>query len=156
MRHFAVRDAVPDDGNFIRDAWRRSYAASPWASMFDRSLYHPVQRFIVERLLALSRVRVAHLPTDPDALFGFAVVEGPTLHYVYVKPPHRMMGVARELVGKDVAFCSHDTLISRGHASRSVVVDEAKLAGLSRTRASALFSLQFCPAFCFLKPSEVT
>lgn len=157
---YTIRKAVAEDGNFIRDAWRRSYSHSPWSRTFDPSLYHPVQRGIIERLLARSAVMVAHLPDDTDALYGFAVVEGPTAHYVYVKPANRVMGIAKALVkagggGVDVRFASHDTRIAPGHASRAVAVDDAILSGLEGRRASSLFGLQFCPAFVFMAPSEV-
>src|ERR1035437_2894968 len=57
-----------------------------------------------------ARLRVAVLTDDPDTALGWAVDELGCLHYVYVKPEVRNLGIANALVLKIESF-SHLTHI---------------------------------------------
>ena len=63
----------------------------------DAKLVYRMHHRIVDELLPKSAVLVAALRRMPDAAIGFAVFEGPMLHYVYVAPDSRRAGIGRQL-----------------------------------------------------------
>lgn len=46
-------------------------------------------------------VKIAVMANDPDHYLGFSMIDGNTLHFVYVRPEVRGGGIARELVPND-------------------------------------------------------
>ena len=74
------------------------YHGSLWAKHVPRDVFFARHHAVVERLLASSSLRVAHLEDDPAVILGYALVAPPTLHYVYVKPSFRRFGIARALL----------------------------------------------------------
>lgn len=47
-------------------------------------------------------ISVACLSSDPDVILGFSVSEPQILHFVFVKPHWRRIGIATQLVPKDI------------------------------------------------------
>lgn len=47
-------------------------------------------------------IDIACLRTDPDVILGFSVHQQSILHFVFVKPQWRKIGIANQLVPKDV------------------------------------------------------
>lgn len=110
----AIRDALPSDQAFIRDAWRGTFHLGglgcfvpPTSSQeqgrrfnvpCDREHYHREMARLFDRLLPKASARVACDEEDPDTLLGFAVFTGPELHFVYVKQDFRRGGVATRLL----------------------------------------------------------
>lgn len=107
---FEIRAATKDDYPLIFATWLRSYrhgAHFPRHVPHDR--YFAAHHDIAEELLEDSVVRVATPPADPDVILGWSVVEtleppdtatpSPlAVHFVYVKPAFRRMGVGRALL----------------------------------------------------------
>jgi hypothetical protein len=67
----------------------------------------------IESLLSKDSVclRIAVLAGDEDTALGWSVCEGYTLHYVYVKPEVRNLGIAKSLVPQGIKTFSHLTNI---------------------------------------------
>jgi len=93
---------VDSDRHLVLSSWLRSYAGRSLdardytgdARGTFSSDYVPVVRSLLER----SRVVVACLADEPDAIVGWMAWEGETLHYLLVKPRWRRLGVARMML----------------------------------------------------------
>jgi ribosomal protein S18 acetylase RimI-like enzyme len=99
-RFFDIRVGTGLDRAFIARHWVDCYARSAWALTVGRSYFRGHNR-AVDRCLDRQRTRVlcAHVPADADALLGFAVFEGDqTIHFVYVRPDARRMGLAKAML----------------------------------------------------------
>lgn len=94
---FGIRRFKPQDLHLIFSSWIGSYSRfTPIRGGHYPKLYD-------ERIKALiggehTRIRVAHSVQDEDRIFGWAICEGPVLHFVFVKKIWRAKGVGRALV----------------------------------------------------------
>ena len=63
----------------------------------------------INELLERSTVVMACDPGDPNYILGWAVIEGPVVHYVYVRQALRRARVAQRLLGgvPSPVACSH-------------------------------------------------
>ena len=101
-----TRVGKPDDLAFVVDCWTKNDPELRNSFLRDSTRH-------VRTLLArdASRLIVAHVPGEPDAILGWAAYEGgavPCVHYVYVRKDARRHGVARAMVGDlDRAEYSH-------------------------------------------------
>ena len=77
--------------------------------------YHKVIEIILD--CPSVNINVACLKEDPDVILGYSVTDTihnePTLHYVFVKSAWRKMGLAKELIPKDIIRCTHLTKVGR-------------------------------------------
>ncbi len=94
-----VRSYTKSDVPFIFATWLRAYRASEFARRVSSSVYFEEQHKVIERILKLSAVLVAHPSGDKETILGYLVIDFdvPKLHFVYVKKPFRRFGVARRL-----------------------------------------------------------
>jgi len=126
---FSIREATQADRPLIYATWLRSYRhGSHFPRHIPHDRYFSAHHDVAETLLESSTVRVATPPADPDVILGWSVVEtlasvdeatpSPlAVHFVYVKPAFRRMGVARALLAQvaqaesdgAVVFYSHET-----------------------------------------------
>ena len=83
------------------------YHGSLWAKHVPREVFFARHHAVVERLLAESSLRVAHLADDPAVILGYALVAPPTVHYLYVKPSFRRFGIAKALLDDIARFREH-------------------------------------------------
>ncbi len=123
-----VRMGKPSDLAYVVDSWvkhaYRGMRPSPWVTH-------------VRGLLARdgSRLLVAHVPKEPDAILGWAATEDPTAvappcwHYCYVRATARLMGVASSLVREwahDVADYSSPCATAKPPKGWTFAPDRAK------------------------------
>ena len=81
--------------------WMTSLKASnDFFRLIDRTYYKKMQKLNIERILnhSLSIVRLAALSDDHDVVLGWSLIQGNTLHYVYVNTDLRGQGIATKLV----------------------------------------------------------
>lgn len=80
-------------------------SGNPLFKRADKDIYFKYYHLFIESLLARpqSEVRLAILEQDPDLVFGWALTEPDTLHYIYVPKAYRQNGIARQLL-KDHEF----------------------------------------------------
>lgn len=95
-----IRDAESTDRAFVASRWVSSYSPerAGRGQVWTRRDYREKWNRLVTILLERSRVSVAVSPRNPDAILGFCVTEGDTLHYCYVIPQFFRGGLARELI----------------------------------------------------------
>lgn len=101
-----LRTMAETDIPFIVDAWVESYRSSSRAREAGRS-YRRGQRALVRRILERAACVVACLEKDNDAIAGFAVTEGDTIHYVFVRDAFTRVGLATSML---LPFASRDTV----------------------------------------------
>lgn len=102
----AIRDAVPDDLNFVYASWLRGlyYGDSVFSQMKKSDFMQHYQGFIEVILRSPGvRVKIACLKDDPGVILGYAVLTGDAngVHFVFIKKSWRGIGLARDLVPKD-------------------------------------------------------
>lgn len=99
----AIRDATPDDVNFIKQSWIRSFQTSPDVNKMASQVYFAAWATVVSGILARSNVRVVTLPSAPVLICAWLCWEpGETtrLHYVYTKHNYRKSGFAKALLAE--------------------------------------------------------
>lgn len=104
-----VEAAAPEEYACVYDYWVRNFRNSPWAGCLANDQYAIAQRITARQLV--SRGARAHVVRIGTRVAGFVVLEGPALHYLYVKPQYRGVGVGAALRGfalrSGVKFYTH-------------------------------------------------
>lgn len=102
-----TRVGKPDDLAFVVDCWTKNDPELRSLRLRDstkhvRTLLGVVDALQSELPRLLHRLLIAHVPSEPDAILGWAAYERgaiPCVHYLYVRKDARRQGVARALVG---------------------------------------------------------
>lgn len=120
MTAIQTRNVSESDKPFVFSSWLRHYKnRSYFAKRIRNSIFYKWHHLIVERALSAdtSVAMIAHPEGEPDVILGFVVGEktqdGDVLHFVYVKPAFRKMGIGRHLIKKagliDANYFTHWT-----------------------------------------------
>lgn len=78
-------------------------------SLMDQESFSKAYDEYISSLIARSVLRLAHLKSDMDNLLGFSIVEGSTLHYVFVQAEFRRIGIGKLLVPEKIERLTHLT-----------------------------------------------
>lgn len=100
MSDYIIIPGTESARSLVYATWLRSYEASSLAAKnIPRDVFFAEHHKVIDNLMQRgAAVRVAVLPDEPDVILGWAVIEGPVVHYVYVKPPFRKHGLATALL----------------------------------------------------------
>jgi hypothetical protein len=113
LEQIEFRLAVPTDFPFICDTWLNNlYHGNGWFKAIPEKIYREHYKKVIIRLISKpnSRVSMACLKIDSDALVGYSVTEGDhILHYVFIKPVWRSLGIAKKIVPETVTTVTHLT-----------------------------------------------
>ena len=94
-----LRPMRESDRHLVLSSWLRSYAGRSLDARDytgeARGAFSVDYVPVIRALLGRSRVIVACLTDEPDAIVGWMAWEADTLHYVLVKPRWRQLGIAR-------------------------------------------------------------
>jgi hypothetical protein len=97
-----IRPALEADASFIFNSWLKSFRENGIARPVSNEVYFAEQHKLIEKLLKRCTTVIACNPTDPAQIFGWACFERVdgifVLHYVYIKHPYRLLGLAKELL----------------------------------------------------------
>ncbi len=95
-----IGPAQEDDLGLVYGTWLDSFYDAHGAGPLPRDVYRSAYTETIGRILEQpdTLVLVARSPRDAGTLYGFACVQGRTLHYVCVKAPYRKMGIADALL----------------------------------------------------------
>jgi len=113
----AVRKMEPGDINLIYATWLKGlYYGNDVYGFIDKNVYMENYHRVIEVLLTRPTVTVniACLKEDPEVVLGYSVAEGNTLHWVFVKPAWRGIGLCKDLVSKNTNVVTHITKIGMG------------------------------------------
>lgn len=111
-----------DDLAFIVDSWTKK--DPDMRAMRQRDSTRHVRTLLAREG---SRVIVAHVPDDADAILGWAAVERECLHYVYVRSTARRQGIARAML-ETVPIVAYSHRVARGLMAPSLWVYEPERA----------------------------
>lgn len=108
---FLIRPLRRQDYAFLVDSYWRSRCDSERPS-HRHALHKKYEQALNMLIVRGAEFRIAHFAEDVDRVLGWSCVEGPILHYVFVKSPYRQQGIAKALVfgrGGRVhhLWCSH-------------------------------------------------
>lgn len=106
MDNVEVRDSCPDDTAYVFATWLRSYkdlnAHNKWIRNSD---FFPLFHARVEKILKRKStfVWIAHPKDEAEVILGYMALEyeggiAPVIHYVFVDPKARRMGIAKKLM----------------------------------------------------------
>lgn len=97
-----VRKAVQSDVAFIQATWLRSFRSGAMVRHVPNRLYYAYHHLILDELLPKAIILIACDEEDPDTILGYIVAElvdtALVIHFMYVKKPFRLFGIARRLV----------------------------------------------------------
>jgi GNAT superfamily N-acetyltransferase len=108
---FLIRVADASDRAYVLRSWFEGARQTRWARDLG-PLFFAEHGKILEAILDRATCRIAHVPSEPAAILGFAVLEMPdVLHWVHVRHSCRRQGIARalleELFKAPEIHCSH-------------------------------------------------
>lgn len=118
-----IRNFNAADINFIFATWLNGlYYGNTWPKEMTENkagffkTYQEVVRGILSK--ATVKVRIACLKDDPEVILGYAVMEphesGVILHWCFVKPVWRKLGIAKELIPQDqITAITHQTKLGK-------------------------------------------
>src|SRR6267142_2498423 len=112
-----IRPGQREDKNFIYSTWLRGlYHGNDWFKCIPSDIYFRHYEAILDVLFQKPSVKVsvACLKESPDVILGFSVFEANILHYIFCKFVWRNIGLARDLIPKDLKVVTH--LIRTGRA----------------------------------------
>lgn len=111
-----LRAAEKEDFNFIMATWLRGmYYGESWLSIMNKKdfmkSYHSVIEFTIRN--PSTKIMVACLKEEPSVILGYSVVStaSKAVHWVFVKKSWRSIGLARDLVPKDVNAATNLTKV---------------------------------------------
>mgnify|MGYP006270041487 CR=1 FL=1 len=111
-----LRDLLEWDVNFIYQTWLKGlyYGSDFWKQMKGDTYYSTYKR-LIERILVTpgTKVKIACLKEDPEVVIGYAVYTGDTLHWAFVKPQWRKMGIAKAIIPDTIKKVTHLTKVGK-------------------------------------------
>lgn len=112
----AFRAGTMEDASFIFSTWLKGLRfGNDWYGLIDSKAYFSVYHKVIEGILSKPNVtvKVACLKDDPGVILGYSVYSGTRADWVHVKKSWRGIGLARDLLPKDITVVSHLTAVGR-------------------------------------------
>jgi GNAT superfamily N-acetyltransferase len=120
-----VRDYCEADQGFVYKTWLRGlYYSNDWVKEIPTCIYYGYYPNVINFVLSSpkTQVKLAVLKEDLDVILGYAVFEEEKLHWVFVKPPWRKLGIAKMLVPENITTVTHLTFIGRAIKQKKKLV----------------------------------
>jgi hypothetical protein len=98
--------------NMVRSQWKRTARHSnDYFKLWDADSYFQAYERLINHVFARPKAvaRIAVLPDAPDTALGWSVIEGSTLHFVFVQYEQRNQGIAKMLVPVQISAFTHIT-----------------------------------------------
>lgn len=112
----ALRDYSLADRNFIFSTWLRGLRYGNEVFNFINSeIYFRFYQQVIESILGRPgiSIKIACLKEDPEVILGYSVSEKDVLHYIFVKTSWRRIGIANDLVPKNLSTVTHITSVGK-------------------------------------------
>ena len=116
------RAEVEADRPLIYATWLKGLRhANDHFELIQNTAYFKHQHALISSILDNfdTTVKIACLKEDPSVILGYCVFNGPVLHWVFVKKAWRKIGLARDLVPKDIKIVTHVTKVGRDLLQKS-------------------------------------
>lgn len=113
-----IRQAIPNDINFIFSTWLKSYRKSSFVGekVENKEFFNNYNQ-IIDNLLLKSTTYVACLKDDEIVICGYICAQDDIIHYIFVKEVFRNLGIARKLIKHmevPPTYTTHLTRMSEG------------------------------------------
>lgn len=106
------RSLPPNYHSVVIARWLHSLKKlNKYFKLIDRKAYYETYETYIKAIIYRPNVsvRIAALEEDVDVIFGWAVFEGDTLHYVHVNEPYRKKQLSYDLIPSDIKYMTHVT-----------------------------------------------
>lgn len=115
----ALRAYKFEDEGFVYSTFLKGlYYGDSWFRLIDKDIFMKNYHSIITSLLAAPNtvIIIAHLKEDIDTVVGYAILNTnlKVLHYIFIKPAWRTIGVAKMLVPETVDTVTHLTKMGLG------------------------------------------
>jgi len=118
------RSFQKDDEAFIYSSWLRGlWWGNDWFHEIPIEIFYNTYHTVVERILTHpeTQVSVACLREDPSVILSYCVYRDKLLHWVFTKRDWRKIGLAKDIVPKDIQTVSHLTNIGKAIKPQKVI-----------------------------------
>jgi GNAT superfamily N-acetyltransferase len=98
--------------SLVFSKWLRSLRfGNDYFRLIDSDAYYTIYHKYIELLLNRPNtiIRFAVLSDDKDVVLGWSLIEGVTLHYVYVHKDNRKQGIGTNLISPELKYITHIT-----------------------------------------------
>lgn len=113
-----IRQGEEPDRNLIMSTWANGqYFGFDWFKQIRKTTFNGVYTEVIKAILGRPSVdiRVCSLREDGDIILGYCVTEqrksGCVLHWIYVKPSWRKLGIAKLLLPPNITITTHMTAL---------------------------------------------
>lgn len=109
---YPAKDLPDQYKNMIYSKWLRSLKyGNEYFKLIDSDAYYDIYHKLIDVYLNRpnANIRLAVLTDEPDTCLGWSLVEGQTLHYVWVHKDNRKKGIANALVSGPISYITHLT-----------------------------------------------
>lgn len=104
------------DEALIYATWMQGlYHGNDWFNLISREVYFTHYRKVLDHLMKRPglEIKIACLKEDPGVVLGYSISEKSILHYIFVKPVWRQIGIAKALVPTSIQSVTHMTKIAK-------------------------------------------
>ena len=121
---FELRPLEESDWNCVLKSWMRAYRATrpTWRDYYTQK-HHEIEVYRQRGALFL----VACDPDDKTTIFGWACIEDPVVHFIYVKPYFRGQGIAKALVAFGLGVTATIAYTHKTASSESIARTHSRL-----------------------------
>lgn len=108
----SFREAVELDYPFIYSTWLRGlYHGNEYFNAMPAQIFYSHYKSVIKPFIEtkVSNKLIACLKEDHDVILGYSVTRSNILDWIFVKPPWRNMGLAKELIPAGITKCTHLT-----------------------------------------------
>lgn len=105
-------------GLYFGNSWPKEVFQDPRAPIdlyreIDADLFFNYYHEVIEKIISRkpTKISVCVLKEDEDVILGYSVSEPKILHWVFVKDAWRKLGIAKDLIPKDIQVITHLTKI---------------------------------------------
>ena len=105
-----IRPLRSEDGPFVYATWLQGlYFGNRFYSRIPRHIFFDKYKAVISHFLIKGNIQVMCLKDDPDVILGYCCTHDNVLDWVFVKSAWRKLGIAGQLVPKDIKYYSHWT-----------------------------------------------
>jgi hypothetical protein len=112
----AIRPFEENDRNLIYVTWLKGLRfGNDWFESIPQDIYFENYHKVIDSILIRPKIEIniACLKDDPSVILGYVVFESDILHYLFVKPVWRNIGIARDLCPKNIKTTTHLTSLGQ-------------------------------------------
>jgi GNAT superfamily N-acetyltransferase len=111
-----IRNYLSWDKNFIYQTWLKGlYYGNEFFKQMNADDFYKNYEHVITRILMVPdlQIKVACLKEDAEVVLGYAIFKGDTLHWIFVKPTWRKLGIAKDLIPDTIKSVTHLTKVGK-------------------------------------------